>query len=243
MNVDTLRLSPRGKTPSPHSGPLFILWSRGACRHGVSHPTPALPVSAFQGQVYLCFFVTFTLTTSFAAQALIDSGPAGNFISGPLYKRLGLRKTPSPNPYSVYIITGNPLMKRLVRYVTSPVQLGVGLLHKEEIQFLLLENSTVEIILGWPWLVLHSPTLCWETGDGTQWGQKCFFRCLPVAFPHHTTVPARIPMHVTTIESPTNQICHEVPHGITTSVSFLSPACITPSTTPTWRMFHGPVAW
>lgn len=170
-------------------------------------------------------------------------GPAGNFISGPLYKRLGLRKTPSPNPYSVYIITGNPLMKRLVRYVTSPVQLGVGLLHKEEIQFLLLENSTVEIILGWPWLVLHSPTLCWETGDGTQWGQKCFFRCLPVAFPHHTTVPARIPMHVTTIESPTNQICHEVPHGITTSVSFLSPACITPSTTPTWRMFHGPVAW
>src|SRR4029434_3685254 len=99
----------------------------------------------------LCTPVTLTTSSgSLIAQALIDTGSAGNFISGSMCPRLGLRRIPSPTPVSLHSITGHPLTRRQVRQVTSPVQLEIGLLHKEELKFLILEESTADLILGRP---------------------------------------------------------------------------------------------
>ena len=169
----------------------------------------------------LCTPVTLTTSSgSLIAQALIDTGSAGNFISGSMCQRLGLRRIPSPTPFSLHSITGHPLTRRQVRQVTSPVQLEIGLLHKEELKFLILEESTADLILGRPWLLLHSPSLSWETGEVTRWGQECSGRCLPVVSPPtptsrrphlRTPTPARLALHATTVESPTQQVSHHVP--------------------------------
>ncbi len=41
----------------------------------------------------------------------------------------------------------------------------IGNLHEEEIKFLVLEGPTVDIILGRPWLILHSPEIKWESSE------------------------------------------------------------------------------
>ena len=166
----------------------------------------------------LCTPVTLTTSSgSLIAQALIDTGSAGNFISGSLCQRLGLRRIPSPTPFSLHSITGHPLTRR---QVTSPVQLEMGLLHKEALKFLILEESTADLILGRPWLLLHSPSLSWETGEVTRWGPECSGRCLPVVSPPtptsrrphlRTPTPARLALHATTVESPNQQVSHHVP--------------------------------
>ena len=87
-------------------------------------------------------------------------------------------------------------LKLSLRQVTSPVQLEIGLLHREELKFLILEESTVDLIHGRPWLLLHSPTLSWKTGEVTKWGPECSGRCLPVVSPFQAVpIIALLPLH------------------------------------------------
>jgi len=48
--------------------------------------------------------------------ALLDSGSAGNFISGALCRQLHLKTTPTPKIYQIHAVTGKPLRKK---YVTA----------------------------------------------------------------------------------------------------------------------------
>ncbi|GAA6095284.1 receptor-type tyrosine-protein phosphatase gamma-like, partial [Tachysurus ichikawai] len=76
----------------------------------------------------------------------------------------------------------------------EPMQLGsqrlsqqVGVLHQEEIQLLVLEDSTVDVILGHPWLAKHSPTCSWDPCDILEWGPACWQNCLrPLPTPLRT---------------------------------------------------------
>ncbi|XP_058242928.1 extracellular calcium-sensing receptor-like [Hemibagrus wyckioides] len=97
--------------------------------------------------------------------ALLDSGSAGNFISADLCHQLSLKKSPNPVHYHIHSITGSPLGWGTVRYFVGPVHLRISCLHAENIHFLVLERSTLEIILGPPWLMEHSPTISWATED------------------------------------------------------------------------------
>ncbi|KAK3560261.1 hypothetical protein QTP86_003987 [Hemibagrus guttatus] len=64
--------------------------------------------------------------------ALLDSGSAGNFISGTLCRQLGLRTEATTTPYQVRSITGKPLGRRQVSHSAGPVRLQIGALHVEE---------------------------------------------------------------------------------------------------------------
>ncbi|ROL41463.1 Retrotransposon Gag-like protein 8 [Anabarilius grahami] len=75
--------------------------------------------------------------------ALLDSGSAGNFISGALCRQLQLKTTAMLKIYQIYSVTGRPL--RQVRYSVGPLQLQIGILHTEEIHLLVLEDSTADV--------------------------------------------------------------------------------------------------
>ncbi|KAK3552185.1 hypothetical protein QTP86_005114 [Hemibagrus guttatus] len=92
---------------------------------------------------------------------LLNSGSAGNFISGALCRQLCLKLTATQKVYQVPTVTGRPL--QTVRYLAGPLHLQVGALHSEELYLLVLEDATADIVLGRPWLELHDPILSWKS--------------------------------------------------------------------------------
>ncbi len=58
------------------------------------------------------------------------------------------------------------------------MKLKIGNLHEVEIQFLVLEGPTVDITLGLPWLILHSPEIKWESSEIIRWSEFCHQHCL-----------------------------------------------------------------
>ncbi|ROL42029.1 hypothetical protein DPX16_19878 [Anabarilius grahami] len=92
--------------------------------------------------------------------AFIDSGSAGNFISGALCRQLNLKTVSSPKVYQIHAVTGRPL--RQVRHMVEPLRLQIGVLHQEDIHLLVLEDSTSDVILGRPWLEQHNPIISWR---------------------------------------------------------------------------------
>ncbi len=65
-----------------------------------------------------------------------------------------------------------------MRFETLPLKLRIGILHVEEITFLVLEEATVDLILGCPWLSTHSPEIRWETSEVICWSESCRQHCL-----------------------------------------------------------------
>ncbi len=142
---------------------------------------------------------------------LLDSGSAGNFISGNLCQQLRLSTTATETTYQIQTITGTPLTRRLVKSCVGPLQLRIGLLHQESIHLLVLEESTVDIILGLPWLVKHDPVLSWKSGDVLKWGSNCFPQCFPQLPQPSPQVPVQLPLQATSIESPVEKQSVECP--------------------------------
>ncbi|KAK3527064.1 hypothetical protein QTP86_008645 [Hemibagrus guttatus] len=143
-----------------------------------------------------------TACTSVTVVALLDSGSAANFISGTLCRQLGLRTKATATQYQIRCITGKPVSRRRVHHSAGLVLLQVGLLHVEESTFLVLEESTADIILGRPWLAQHNPILSWSTGEVLKWGDTCFPGCFPHLPAPHSPTPISLPVQATSIESP-----------------------------------------
>lgn len=138
---------------------------------------------------------------SISINALIDSGSAGNFISGKLCDHLKLKKKYTEVCYKIHSITGKPLSQGRVRHCVGPVQLQVGLLHVENIELLVLENSTADNVLGHPWLIQHEPVLSWATGEVLKWREKCLFSCFPELPISACQLVKHVPVLSTSIES------------------------------------------
>ncbi|ROK54670.1 hypothetical protein DPX16_21309 [Anabarilius grahami] len=121
----------------------------------------------------------FTVRTLRATSALLDSGSAGNFISGALCRQLKLKTTATPSTYQIHLVTERPLSRKQVRFSTGPIQIQVGILLVEQLHLLVLEESTADMILGRPWLEQHNPVISWKTGEILKWGDNCFLDCFP----------------------------------------------------------------
>ncbi|KAI5625724.1 nephrocystin-4-like [Silurus asotus] len=130
-----------------------------------------------------------TPSLALSAVTLVDSGSAGNFISQACLERLQLRRQRASQELAVQTIQGRPLGKGKVKYCAPLIVLQVGVLHREEIQLLVLEDSTVDVILGRPWLAKHSPICSWDPCDILEWGPACRQKCLlPLPTPIHKTL-------------------------------------------------------
>ncbi|PIO34305.1 hypothetical protein AB205_0015170, partial [Aquarana catesbeiana] len=78
----------------------------------------------------------------------------------------------------VLAIDGTILPGGPIRFQTLPVKMSIGTLHQEWISFLVLPKASSPIILGLPWLRLHSPHVDWTAGQILAWGSFCSSSCL-----------------------------------------------------------------
>ncbi|KAI2645437.1 Transposon Tf2-6 polyprotein [Labeo rohita] len=92
--------------------------------------------------------------------ALIDSGSAGNFISGTLCLQLHLQTKTTSKIYQIQPITGETTSPTRIQCKCEPINLQIGILHKEMIQLLVLEGANMDIILGRPWLIPRPVKKC-----------------------------------------------------------------------------------
>ncbi|KAL0172102.1 hypothetical protein M9458_032413, partial [Cirrhinus mrigala] len=149
-----------------------------------------------------------TLSSSVAVTALIDSGSAGNFISGTLCHQLQLRTEATSRIYQIQSITGEITSRTRIHRKCEPINLQIGLLHKEDIQLLVPEGATVDIILGRPWLVKHDPILSWGIGEVIKWGEGCTTGCFP-ELPR--PIQKSLPVYTTSVESPIEKQSVQIP--------------------------------
>ncbi|KAF7703377.1 hypothetical protein HF521_022384, partial [Silurus meridionalis] len=98
--------------------------------------------------------------------------------------------------------------KALLAYCTPLIVLQVGVLHQEEIQLLVLEDSTVDVILGRPWLAKHSPICSWDPCDILEWGPACRQKCL---LPLPTPIQNTLTLAATQVEGAPQPVQVDVP--------------------------------
>ncbi len=159
----------------PMSGHMIL-----ACPFRPSQPLVSAIQPSIQRMNPLSTCTQLTVSkTVISVSALLDSVSAGNLISGSLSRHLRLSTSTTETLYKVQSIMGKPITRRHVRHSVGPLQLQIGQLHQETLHLLVLEGSTVDIILGRPWLVQHNPILYWKTGEVLKWGDDCFSQCLP----------------------------------------------------------------
>ncbi|KAI2647695.1 Transposon Tf2-11 polyprotein [Labeo rohita] len=142
-------------------------------------------------------------------QTPTPGGSSGNFISQDCLKQLQLPRHRHHQVYAVTTIQGKPLRHGKIRHSSPFITLQVGLFHQEEIKFLVLEESTVSIIVGHPWLRLHRPELQRSTWSSRMclaskqppiykphWPWDCAIDLLPGAqLPKGRVYPLSIPEH------------------------------------------------
>ncbi|KAK3534603.1 hypothetical protein QTP86_016754 [Hemibagrus guttatus] len=144
-----------------------------------------------------------------SAVSLLDSGSAGNFISGALCRQLQLLTTIKPKIYQVHAVTGKPL--RQVHRQAGPLHLQIGVLHMEEIFLLVLETSTADVVLGHPWLEQHDPIVSWRTGEVLRWGNQCFEDCFPERPNPRPPRSHTLQVQATSVESPFDARSVDIP--------------------------------
>ncbi len=147
----------------------------------VRPPRPAVSTIQLNPQISTLTRMTIQLIsphTSIPAQALVDSGSSGNFISIETLNRLHLKQKLHSQTLNVQTIQGKPLGRGKVRHRSPTITLRVGCLHEEVLSFLVLEHSTVDVVLGRPWLTQHSPNMDWKNNEVLQWSEYCQQHCL-----------------------------------------------------------------
>ncbi len=117
----------------------------------VRPPRPAVSTIQLNPQISTLTRMTIQLTsphTSIPAQALVDSGSSGNFISVETINRLHLKRKLHSQTLNIQTIQGKPLGRGKVKHCSPSITLQVGCLHEEVLSFLVLEHSTVDVVLG-----------------------------------------------------------------------------------------------
>ncbi|KAL0186270.1 hypothetical protein M9458_017940, partial [Cirrhinus mrigala] len=143
---------------------------------------PRQPTSmSFDQPTSNCCVIPVTLKledTVINTHALIDSGAAGNFIDTDFVK-INHLPTLSCSPHvSVEALDGRPLGPGRINRTTNDLTLLVEPAHQETIRFYVITSPHSPIILGYPWLNQHGPTIAWTDRTITHWSPHCHSHCL-----------------------------------------------------------------
>lgn len=92
-----------------------------------------------------------------------------------LAERLQLFSLPLEEPLSATALNGR--LTCLVSHHTSPLTLIFEDGHTEQMTFYLYHSTHHPLILGFPWLKQHNPSIDWPTGTGLGWGGSCQSNC------------------------------------------------------------------
>ncbi|KAI2662335.1 Transposon Tf2-6 polyprotein [Labeo rohita] len=166
MQVDSTRLSRTERNRCNLLGLCLYCGNQGHLIRNCPVRPPCPVVSTIPSEVETTHLTLLPVTLYTAEHSLsVDSGSSGNFISQECLNQLQLSCQCHSQVYSVKTIQGKPLGRGKVRHSSPYITLQVGLFHTEDIRFLVLEDSTVSIVLGRPWLRQHLPELCWDPCD------------------------------------------------------------------------------
>lgn len=117
---------------------------------------------------------------------LIDSGAEQNFIDSELAKQLYVTVESLPHALRVTALSGQRLPD--ITHITEPLTLTLSGNHSEEISFFVFHSTQTPLVLGHPWLQQHNPTINWQKGGITGWGEECHMTCLKTAVPPNKSV-------------------------------------------------------
>ncbi|KAL0150908.1 hypothetical protein M9458_053827 [Cirrhinus mrigala] len=110
--------------------------------------------------------------------ALIDSGAAGNFIDADFVNANGLPTLPCSPHVAVAALDGRPLGSGRILCTTTDLSLQIQPSHQETIRLFIITSPQSPIILGYPWLNQHGPSIAWATRTITHWSPHCQQHCL-----------------------------------------------------------------
>ncbi|KAI2655943.1 Transposon Tf2-8 polyprotein [Labeo rohita] len=174
MQIDTTHLSRAERNHRITLGLCLYCGQQGHLIHTCPIRTPCPVMSTIQSEVETASLTLLPVTLhmsdqSLSVSALVASGSSGNFISQDCLNQLQLSRCRHFQVYS------------------------------EEIRFLVLEESTVSIILECPWLRRHRLELRWDPCDVTCWNEQCYTQYLS-----NLLHPRPVPVHLasTHVESP-----------------------------------------
>ncbi|KAL0147695.1 hypothetical protein M9458_057004 [Cirrhinus mrigala] len=124
--------------------------------------------------------------------ALVDSGAAGNFIDRDFVAANHLPILSCASPVAVAALDGRPLGSGRIDHTTNDLTLRIKPRHQETIRFFIISSPQSPLILGYPWLNQHEPTISWAGGIITRWSPYCQQHCfhtVPEVIPRPTTTP------------------------------------------------------
>ncbi|KAL0164219.1 hypothetical protein M9458_039972, partial [Cirrhinus mrigala] len=130
------------------------------------------PTNCCQLPVTIGFEDTFVETS-----ALIDSGAAGNFIDADFVAANRLPTLSCSPLVTVAALNGRPLGTGKVQQTTQDLTLLIEPAHQETIRFFIISSPQTPVILGYPWLNLHEPSIAWANCTVTRWSPHCHQRC------------------------------------------------------------------
>ncbi|KAL0181815.1 hypothetical protein M9458_024221, partial [Cirrhinus mrigala] len=142
-------------------------------------PRPSTSVSVHRSLANCCQLpVTIGYEDTFIkTSALIDSGAAGNFIDAD-FVAANRFPTLSCSPLvTVAALDGRPLGTGKVQQTTQDLTLLIEPAHQETIRFFIISSPQSPVILGYPWLNLHEPSIAWANRTVTRWSPHCHQRC------------------------------------------------------------------
>ncbi|KAL0187982.1 hypothetical protein M9458_015081, partial [Cirrhinus mrigala] len=109
---------------------------------------------------------------------LVDSGNAGNFIDRDFARTHAIPLVPCVSHLAVAAVDGRPLGSGQIQHTTDDLTLLSGALQTETIRLFVLSTSQTPIILGFPWLEKHNPTIFWTEKQILRWSDSCHKHCL-----------------------------------------------------------------
>ncbi|KAI2667669.1 Transposon Tf2-9 polyprotein [Labeo rohita] len=115
---------------------------------------------------------------SIATHALIDSGAAGNFIDADFVATNHLPVLPCSPSVTVAALDGRPLGSGRIHHTTGDLTLRIEPSHQETIRLFIIASPQSPVILGYPWLHLHGPSITWANRTITHWSPRCHQHCL-----------------------------------------------------------------
>ncbi|KAL0149071.1 hypothetical protein M9458_055686, partial [Cirrhinus mrigala] len=110
--------------------------------------------------------------------ALIDSGAAGNFIDAAFVAANQVPVSSCFPHVTVAALDGRPLGSGKIRHITTDLTLCIAPHHHETIRLFVISSPHSPIILGYPWLNLHGPTIAWNDRTITRWSPSCQKHCV-----------------------------------------------------------------
>ena len=121
---------------------------------------------------------------SVPVQVLVDSGADDNFIDSEFCTQANFLTETLPVPKEVFALNGQLVAR--VTHRTAPLSLQLSGNHQETISLFIIPSPTSSLVLGLPWLKLHSPHIDWSASSITNWSTFCHCHYL------HSAIPSRV---------------------------------------------------